>query len=51
MPILNPQSKKQLHSHNAQATSRKDVEKTFGILQAHFAIVRGPDRFWDQHIH
>ena len=26
------------------------MERAFGILQAHFAIVRGPAGFWDQKI-
>jgi hypothetical protein len=34
--------------NSAQAASRKDVERAFGILQSQFAIVRGPARFWDQ---
>ena len=28
--------------------SRKDVEQAFGVLQARFAIVRGPARGWEQ---
>jgi hypothetical protein len=47
-PVVQPTGKKQLKFHNAQAEARKDVERAFGILQAQFAIVRGPARFWDQ---
>ena len=47
-PVKNPQGKKVLDLHNAQAAARKDVKRAFGILQAQFAIVRGPARFWDQ---
>jgi hypothetical protein len=32
----------------AQAAIRKDVEHAFGVLQARFAIVRGPAHFWDK---
>jgi hypothetical protein len=31
----------------AQEVVRKDIERAFGVLQARFAIVRGPTRFWD----
>ena len=47
-PVIDPKGKKQTQFHNAQASARKDVERAFGILQAQFAIVRGPARFWDQ---
>jgi hypothetical protein len=49
-PIPKPQGKKQLCFHNGQVAARKDVERAFEILQAEFAIVRGPTRFWDQEV-
>jgi hypothetical protein len=48
--VAKPEGKKELVFHNAQAATRKDVERAFGILQSQFAIVRGPSRFWDQKI-
>lgn len=34
------------HFAKKQESFRKDVERAFGVLQARFAIVRGPVRFW-----
>ncbi|XP_028116650.1 uncharacterized protein LOC114314374 [Camellia sinensis] len=42
-----PQGKKNKHFAEAQEAYRKDVERAFGVLQARFAIVRGPARPWD----
>ena len=47
-PVQKLLGKKMFDFHNAQVAVRKDVERAFGILQAQFAIVRGPARFWDQ---
>ena len=49
-PVVAPKGKKESDFHSAQAAARKDVERAFGILQAQFAIVRGPSKFWDQEI-
>ncbi|KAK9985346.1 hypothetical protein SO802_030297 [Lithocarpus litseifolius] len=40
-----PQEQKYKLFAAAQEACRKDVERAFGVLQAHFAIVRGPARF------
>jgi hypothetical protein len=52
LPLSGPTfcSIKHGRSDNAQAAARKDVERTFGILQAQFAIMRGSAGFWDQRI-
>jgi hypothetical protein len=47
-PVVNPKGKEKTQFHDTQAAARQDVERAFGILQAQFAIVRGPVRFWDQ---
>ncbi|XP_062166923.1 uncharacterized protein LOC133873207 [Alnus glutinosa] len=44
--ISSPQGNKRKHFAAAQESARKDVERAFGVLQARFAIVRGPARFW-----
>ena len=46
--ILCPQGLKKKQFGKAQESARKDVERTFGVLQARFAIVRGPARFLDE---
>ena len=43
-----PLTRKEAHFTKAQEAARKDIERAFGVLQARFAIVRGPARFWDQ---
>ena len=46
--ITNPQGNKKKYFAKAQEAVRKDVERAFGVLQAQFAIVRGPARMWDK---
>jgi hypothetical protein len=46
--ISNPQGNKRKYFAKAQEAVRKDVERAFGVLQARFAIVRGPARSWDK---
>jgi hypothetical protein len=43
-----PANVKDKNFAKAQEAQRKDVERAFGVLQARFAIVRGPARFWDE---
>ncbi|KAL6178744.1 hypothetical protein ACLB2K_050262 [Fragaria x ananassa] len=42
-----PQGEKTKNFANAQEGCRKNVERAFGVLQARFAIVKGPAHFWD----
>lgn len=46
--IREPSDRKKAHFARMQEAYRKDVERAFGVLQARFAIVKGPARFWDQ---
>jgi hypothetical protein len=43
-----PLTRKEASFTKAQEAARKDIERAFGVLQAQFAIVRGPARFWDK---
>jgi len=45
--ISSPQGNKRKHFAKAHESARKDVERAFGVLQAQFAIVRRPARFWE----
>ena len=47
-PIPSPQGNKRKYFTKVQAAVRKEVERAFGVLQARFAIVHRPARFWDQ---
>ncbi|XP_028097478.1 uncharacterized protein LOC114297279 [Camellia sinensis] len=44
------QGNKQIYFAKAQESTRKDVERAFGVLQARFAIIQGPVRFWKMKI-
>ncbi|XP_028088018.1 uncharacterized protein LOC114288658 [Camellia sinensis] len=48
--ISSPQGNKQIYFAKAQESARKDVDRAFGVLQARFAIVRGPAHFWKTEI-
>jgi hypothetical protein len=45
--ISDPKGQRQSHFGQRQEAVRKDVERAFGVLQACFAVVRGPAKQWD----
>ncbi|XP_048605393.1 uncharacterized protein LOC125582957 [Brassica napus] len=46
--ISNPQSPEEQLFAEVQESTRKDVERAFGVLQARFAIVKNPAILWDK---
>jgi hypothetical protein len=46
--IRNPENLAEAEFAKAQEAAYKDIDSAFGVLQARFAIVRGPSRFWDK---
>jgi hypothetical protein len=46
--IPTPKSKAEAEFAKVQVACRKDIERAFSVLQARFAIVLGPARFWDK---
>ena len=45
--ISNPVGQEKAHFAQRQEATREDVERAFRVLQAHFAVVRGPTKQWD----
>jgi hypothetical protein len=43
-----PLGAKRKYFASKQESARKDVERAFGVLQSHFAIVHRPVRYWDE---
>ncbi|XP_070055677.1 uncharacterized protein [Nicotiana tomentosiformis] len=48
--ICEPCSTKKKYFAMKQESCRKDVERTFRVLQQRFAIVAGPSRFWKKEV-
>jgi hypothetical protein len=48
--IRNPDNKAESEFAKTQEAPRKDIKRAFDVLQARFAIVRGPYQFWDKEI-
>jgi hypothetical protein len=45
-----PEDAKRAYFAKRQEAVRKDVERCFGVLQARFAIIRNPCRFWSMEV-
>ena len=48
--IHEPQDEKRAYFAERQEAVRKDVERCFGVLQARFAILQNPSRFWSMDV-
>jgi hypothetical protein len=46
--VRNPIDEKTSYFSEMQESARKDIERTFRVLQARFAVVRGPAYGWDK---
>ncbi|XP_074315931.1 uncharacterized protein LOC141652346 [Silene latifolia] len=46
--IRHPQTPKDRLFATKQESVRKDVERAFGVLQARFAVIRNPARYWSK---
>lgn len=46
----NYETRKLKHYAKAQEAERKGIERAFGVMQAMFAIVWGPARFWNKDV-
>jgi hypothetical protein len=47
--IHEPRDEKIQHFAKIQEGVKKDVERCFEVLQAHFAIIQNPCRLWQMH--
>ncbi|XP_039778578.1 protein ALP1-like [Panicum virgatum] len=46
--VRQPMERKTQHFAAQQESARKDIERAFGVLQARWAVVRGPAYGWDK---
>jgi hypothetical protein len=46
--VQHPMERKTAHFATLQESTRKDIERAFGVLQARWAVIRGPAYGWDR---